>query len=137
MSDADAAPISRRAFLAGSAATGVVLLAGPADVRLAHGAVVRRYPFALGVASGDPLPRRVVLWTRVVRDPLDASSMPRRPVAVEWELSRHPRFRGPRRHGVVRALPRLAHSVHVDVGGLRPATDYWYRFRVGRHVSET
>ncbi|MGZ4638344.1 MAG: alkaline phosphatase D family protein [Actinomycetes bacterium] len=128
-------PISRRGFLAGGAATGALLVVGPGDTRMAHAAVVRTDPFALGVASGDPRPDRVMLWTRLVRNPLDARSMPPRPVEVEWELSPHPRFRGPRRRGVVRALARLAHSVHVDVAGLAPATDYWYRFRVGRYVS--
>ena len=43
------------------------------DVRPAHAlAGVREDPFALGVASGDPLPTAVVLWTRLVKDPFDA-----------------------------------------------------------------
>jgi alkaline phosphatase D len=136
MSDVPPEPIGRRTFLAGAAATGVALAVGASGTRLAHAAVVRTDPFALGVASGDPRPGAVMLWTRLVRHPLDARSMPRRPVEVEWELSGHHRFRGSRRTGSAWALPELAHSVHVDVHGLEPATDYWYRFRVGRHVSE-
>ncbi len=39
------------------------------------------------------------------------------------------------RRGVKRAVPELAHSLHVDVRGLRPGSEYFYRFRVGGHES--
>ena len=39
------------------------------------------------------------------------------------------------RSGVAVAEPDHAHSVHVDVDGLEPATDYYYRFTVGEHTS--
>ncbi len=42
-------------------------------------------PFMLGVASGDPLPDSVVLWTRLVRDPFDAASMGEVAVPVAWD----------------------------------------------------
>jgi len=76
-----------------------------------------------------------VLWTRLVRDPLDATSMPDRDVLVEYEISTDPRFRRRVRRGLARARSRRAHAVHVDAGGLQPGTDYWYRFKVGDRVS--
>ena len=95
-------------------------------------------PFALGVASGDPLPDGVVLWTRLAPEPLAPDGfggMPHRQVAVRWEVASDSQFQRVVRRGVERAVPELAHSVHVEVGGLRPARDYWYRFRVGGAVS--
>jgi alkaline phosphatase D len=127
-----ARPLTRRTLLAGAAA---VAGAGVLDARTAHAEPVRRHPFALGVASGDPLPDGVVLWTRLVADPYDAASMGRRPVLVQWEVAADPRFRRVRRRGVAVARPELAHSVHVDVRGLAPDREYWYRFRAGRHLS--
>lgn len=117
--------------------SGLALALGSGGVRPAHAAVVRADPFRLGVASGDPLPHGVTLWTRLVRHPLDAHSMPPRPVQVGWEISTNRRFSGPGRRGVAWAVPALAHSVHVDLSGLQPSTDYWYRFRVGRYLSAT
>jgi alkaline phosphatase D len=61
--------------------------------------------------------------------------MPDRPVAVRWEVAEDDRFRRVRRTGVAIAGPRLAHSVHVEVDGLRPGREYWYRFRVGGQAS--
>lgn len=123
-------PVSRRTVLAGAAAgAGLVL----ADTRLAHAGVVRTDPFALGVASGDPLPGAVVLWTRLVG--AGAQALTGRDVDVRWEVARDARFRHVVRRGVARARRRLAHSVHVDVRGLEPGRDYWYRFRTGRHLS--
>ncbi len=117
--------VSRRAVLAGAAAAaGVTVL----DVRAAHAEPVRRDPFTLGVASGDPLPDGVVLWTRL-------SPVGGRPVPVQWQVAADPRFRRIVRRGVTVAHPKLGHSVHVDVRGLAPAREYWYRFRTGHHVS--
>ena len=45
------------------------------------------YPFTLGVASGDPLPDGVVLWTRLAPDPLDGGGMPMARVEVAWEIA--------------------------------------------------
>jgi alkaline phosphatase D len=92
-------------------------------------------PFLLGVASGDPLADRVMLWTRLVRDPLAASSMPSRPIGVGWQIAEDERFHRVARAGFAVARPELAHSVHVDACGLRPGRDYFYRFRVGHHIS--
>jgi alkaline phosphatase D len=137
--------LDRRQFLAGAAtvagaaAIGTIgaapAYARTADVRTAD--VDAHGPFALGVASGDPLPDSVILWTRLVEDPLDASSLPRRPLAVEWEVATDASFRHRVRRGTTLARPELAHSVHVDVRGLEPAREYAYRFRFGGHLSPT
>ncbi|TVR03280.1 MAG: alkaline phosphatase [Deltaproteobacteria bacterium] len=94
-------------------------------------------PFALGVASGDPLHDRVVIWTRLAPAPLESDwGMPAEDVPVIWEVFADEALTEPVRSGWTRARPALAHAVHVDVDGLRSDTPYWYRFRVGDdHVS--
>ncbi|HLT70682.1 MAG TPA: alkaline phosphatase D family protein [Acidimicrobiales bacterium] len=92
--------------------------------------------FALGVASGDPLPDSVILWTRVVSDPLaDDGGMPAQPLPVAWEVARDRAFDDVVASGDAVAEPALAHSVHVDASGLEPDTWYWYRFTVGDRTS--
>jgi len=93
------------------------------------------YPFSLGVASGDPAPDGMVLWTRLAPEPLaedGLGGMPNRPVPVQFEVAEDDNFRRVVRRGTVVARPELAHSVHVELHGLRPGREYFYRFRVGR-----
>jgi len=120
-----ASTISRRGFLVGAGATAVVVATAS---RAEAGWQRPGYPFTLGVASGDPLPTRVVLWTRLAPDPLIGGGMPQRPVPVLWQVSRDEHFRRVVRRGVVLARPEHAHSVHIDVHGLAPGRDYFYRF---------
>jgi alkaline phosphatase D len=133
-------PISRRLFVSGAAA----VAAGPVLIRPEGGydRILTRLGeplppglFSLGVASGDPLPDGVVLWTRLAPAPVDGGGMPDRVVPVEWEIAADERFRHERRRGVAAADPKLGHSVHVDVRGLRPDAVYHYRFRAGSQVS--
>lgn len=93
------------------------------------------YPFTLGVASGDPLPDGVVLWTRLAPKPLDGGGMPPLVVGVEWEIARDARFASIAQKGIALARPELGHSVHVEVSGLESGRDYWYRFRAGSEIS--
>ena len=93
------------------------------------------YPFGLGVASGAPLPDAVVLWTRILPDPLHAASSPRLAVALRWEVAHDAAFRKIAARGTAVATPELAHSVRVNVTGLQPARWYWYRFMLGDAVS--
>ena len=94
-------------------------------------------PFTLGVASGDPLPDRVVLWTRLAVDPLArGGGMGPVPVPVEWEIAEDSALRRPVRRGVAMATADNGHSVHVDVRGLRPGADHFYRFRALGEISE-
>src|SRR5438270_6221412 len=88
-----------------------------------------RDPFTLGVASGDPLPGGVVLWTRLAPKPIDGGGMPMALVDVDWEVARDARFQSIAQRGTAVARPELGHSVHVEVDGLEPAREYWYRFR--------
>lgn len=92
-----------------------------------------RDPFTLGVASGSPDDTSVVLWTRLL--PGDASSLPRGPVTVRWEIADDEGFRQGVQAGQAQALPELAHSVHVEAGGLGPGRWYFYRFMLGDWVS--
>ena len=89
--------------------------------------------FPLGVASGDPLPTSVILWTRLIA----AGAALRRPVEVEWQVAHDERFRRVVRHGRTPARPELAHSVHVDARGLEPGRQYFYRFRALGRISPT
>jgi alkaline phosphatase D len=97
-------------------------------------------PFTLGVASGDPWSDSVVLWTRLALDPLAETGlggMPDQRLPVQWQVAKDDQFRQIVRAGTVAADPQSAHSVHVEVGGLRQGTEYYYRFRVQGHVSPT
>jgi len=93
------------------------------------------YPFSLGVASGEPLPNGVLLWTRLAPDPLNGGGMPGQNVPVQWLVSDDENMRRIIRSGTEIATPQLGHSVHVEVEGLRPAQWYWYQFRVGDELS--
>ena len=85
--------------------------------------------FTLGVASGEPLPSSVVIWTRLAPKPLQADGgMPPQPVPVRWEVANDPRFAQIVRQGEALALPGRAHSVHVEVQGLESDRIYHYRF---------
>lgn len=105
---------------------------GPATARPAGSG----YPFTLGVASGDPTPTGVVLWTRLVPDLfVPDGGMPSVKVQVQWQIARDASFRQVVREGVSWAIPALAHSVHVEVEGLAPDREWFYRFRYRSDIS--
>lgn len=54
---------------------------------------------------------------------------------MEWELAIDERFRQIERRGRSTAAPRAAHSVHVELSGLSPGREYFYRFRAAGHLS--
>lgn len=94
-------------------------------------------PFRLGIASGEPAPDGIVLWTRLAPNPMDTSAMPNSNVPVRWEIAEDESFRKIARKGTAMATPGLAHSVHVEASGLKPWRWYWYRFQAGSHRSMT
>lgn len=93
------------------------------------------YPFALGVASGSPLPTSVVLWTRLIADPLAEQAFSTQAITVRWEIAEDENFRRIAAKGQATAIPELAHSIHVDASGLQPDRWYWYRFMAGDAIS--
>ncbi|MFE7859345.1 alkaline phosphatase D family protein [Streptomyces sp. NPDC057403] len=130
-------PDRRRFLTAGAAVLGAAASAQlwlPGTARAAENTVPDGV-FSLGVASGDPLPDGIVLWTRLAPDPLNGGGMPDEVVPVQWEIAEDERFRKTARRGVAQARPEYGHSVHVDVRGLRPGRAYWYRFRVDGQIS--
>lgn len=89
-------------------------------------------PFTLGVASGDPLPDSVVLWTRLAPEPLaEDGGMPDRQVPVQWEIATDEDMDNTVGQGTAKARPEYGHSVHIDVKGLDSNTEYYYQFKVG------
>ncbi|MER6186451.1 alkaline phosphatase D family protein [Streptomyces sp. NPDC001652] len=95
-------------------------------------------PFTLGIASGDPLPHSVLLWTRLAPAPYQADGgLPGQYVAVQWEVATDERFALAVRTGVAIAYPEYNHSLHVEVDGLDPDRVYYYRFKAGTWISET
>jgi alkaline phosphatase D len=134
-------PLSRRRFLGvgGAGAAAVLLGTGAWNASGAYAATPSMgNPFTLGVASGDPAPDGVVLWTRLAPDPFvpdGSAGMPARPVRVEYEVATDDRFRKVVDGGSVIATPELGHSVHPEINGLLPDRDYYYRFRVGGEIS--
>jgi alkaline phosphatase D len=117
--------LDRRRFL-GLGAAGVATLATarltPAGAQTLPGrqpgAAAASAPFTLGVASGDPTPGEVVLWTRLAPDPLNGGGMGDQPVTVEWEVAED------------EAMQRV-----VARGSLSPGAWYWYRFKAGSDLS--
>ncbi|MEO7366204.1 MAG: alkaline phosphatase D family protein [Sphingomicrobium sp.] len=89
----------------------------------------RANPFSLGIASGDPAPDGFVIWTRLAPEPVEPhGGMPIEPVPATWEVAADEGFNVIVAHGNTVALPELAHSIHVEVAGLKPGRSYFYRF---------
>ena len=129
--------ITRRTLLrtGGSFAAGITL-AGTLAARASAQTSFANDPFALGVASGDPTAHGMVLWTRIVPEPLAVGGgLPAEPYRVRYELARDEDFRHVVRQGDVLAVPDEAHSVRVELDQLPPAHEYFYRFEVGGAVS--
>jgi len=126
----------RRGFLTGVGATLLgTTLAPYALPRSAAAQSLGDYPFTLGVASGDPTPDGIVLWTRLAPKPLEGGGMPQQAVPVQWVIASDDRMRHVVRQGAVLAVPELGHSVHVEASGLRPGRVYWYQFKYGKEYS--
>jgi alkaline phosphatase D len=140
---------SRRDFIRSFAAGTVVL----GTSSLLSGCEAGGFDFLHGVASGDPLHDRMILWTRLTPDAAMLEAIDRmqrasrnhasdgadsdaaellqqaRRVPVQWEVAHDEDFRHIAARGLARALAERDYTVKVDATGLRPGMRYWYRFR--------
>ena len=127
--------ISRREFHHLAAAAGALALvpfgSAQSQVRFVSP------PFQLGVASGDPSADGFVIWTRLAPEPFDPGYLGQTIFEVAWEVAEDEGFARVARQGTAWARPHLAHAVHVEVDGLLPGREYFYRFRLGRYESAT
>ncbi|MFK4117037.1 alkaline phosphatase D family protein [Streptomyces longwoodensis] len=136
--------IGRRRFLTTGAAAMALAFAvdlprtGVAAAAEMNAARIDSDPFTLGIASGDPQPGSVVLWTRLAPAPYQPDGgLPAERIDVDWEVARDPAFATVVSRGTATAHPEFHHSVHVEVAGLDPDRVHYYRFRAGTWLSET
>ncbi|MEU3609149.1 alkaline phosphatase D family protein [Streptomyces sp. NPDC035033] len=134
----------RRRFLTAAGAAAALAFAtqlpaaGAAAAAELDGRRITEDPFTLGVASGDPLPGSVLLWTRLAPRPFEpGGGLPAARVPVHWELARDERFTRTVRRGRATAHPEFSHTVHVEVEHLEPGREFFYRFRAGDWTSPT
>ncbi|MGW0392393.1 alkaline phosphatase D family protein [Streptomyces sp. NPDC003042] len=128
-------PRRRTVVLAAAATAALTPLAALGGATAAHAAAAAP-AFLHGVASGDPLPDGVLLWTRVTPTAEAVPGSGLGPAtAVGWEVAEDKAFSRVVASGSVTASAAFDHTVKVDVRGLRPQTPYWYRFTAGATVS--
>lgn len=84
------------------------------------GIVASMAPFYHGVASGDPLSDRVIIWTRITTDSISAP--------VQWQVATDTLFVNIVAHGTFTTDTSLDYTVKIDVTGLTANTWYYYRF---------
>ena len=130
--------MDRRRFLASAASLGMVGMWATRSAAMASRVVWRQdlKSFPQGVASGDPDDHSVVLWTR---RPFDQGERH----TLRVEVARDPDFRRVVAKARVPVLAAADWTCRALVGGLRPATTYWYRFtddsgagsRIGRTIT--
>ena len=85
-------------------------------------------PFLHGIASGDPAPDRLIIWTRI--------TPPRAGVrSVRWTVASDPELQRVVCSGRTAIGSDSDHTVKVDVGGLEPGRSYWYGFHLDEHRS--
>ncbi|WP_328482472.1 alkaline phosphatase D family protein [Streptomyces sp. NBC_00377] len=120
----------RRTVVKAAAATAV--LAGPLAAALPARAAADTPAFLHGVASGDPLPDGVLLWTRVTPGPEAIPGSGLGPdTEVGWVVATDRGLTNIVAKGSVTATAATDHTVKADVRGLAPATDYYFRFSAG------
>lgn len=132
VSDSAGSFLGRRTLLKGGAVAATVTALG-AGRAAAAGSVFRH-----GVASGDPLPSGVIIWTRVtVADDAVPGSGVGAAAGVRWEVATDEGFGAISASGNAMATADSDHTVKVDVAGLAPGSDYFYRFTALGETSPT
>ncbi|MFB7949758.1 PhoD-like phosphatase N-terminal domain-containing protein, partial [Kitasatospora phosalacinea] len=120
-------PPRRRVIQAAALTAGALALPLTAATGRADAADAPR--FLHGVASGDPLPDGVLLWTRLTPTPDAAPGSGLGPdTAVRWQVATDRDFTALVATGTVTTTAATDHTVKADVRGLHPDTAYWYRF---------
>ncbi|MFI8498849.1 alkaline phosphatase D family protein [Streptomyces sp. NPDC085524] len=128
-------PRRRTVVLAAAATAALAPVAAALGAPAAH-AAANAPAFLHGVASGDPLPDGVLLWTRVTPTPEAVPGSGLGPAtSVSWEVAADKAFSRIVAGGEVSTSAATDHTVKVDVRGLQPQTAYWYRFTAGTAVS--
>ncbi len=112
-------PINRRQAFA---LTGAAVALSHAGGAAARGMAA----FTHGVASGDPLADRVIIWTRIASEDNEA---------LTWQVAEDAGFTRIAKQGAATATTARDGCVKVDVTGLKPGRDYWYRFECGGATS--
>lgn len=118
---------SRRSVLAGLSATfGTVALRGHEIITQAAA------HFTHGIASGDPLHDRVILWTRVI-----PGSGKNTDISGLWEIATTKSFDTIVSRGNFTTNSEKDYTVKVDASGLQANTHYYYRFSAQNITSPT
>jgi alkaline phosphatase D len=110
---------SRRKVLSGAVAAGITLGVAPTFVDATNRLAVN---FTHGVASGDPLADRVILWTRAFAEGNSNSFY------VYWSISEDADMRRAINGGLVLASPDNDWCCKIDVQALAPGKTYYYQF---------
>jgi len=118
---------SRRYFL--DLSVGVVISTGLSRLSFGTEEKLGTGEFLHGVASGDPLVDKVIIWTRVTPQKTPAS------VRIVYEVSLFDNFSQLIQTGLVVALKDNDYTVKVDLQELEAGTRYYYRFRAANNSS--
>ncbi|OYX67260.1 MAG: hypothetical protein B7Y88_00355 [Sphingomonadales bacterium 32-64-17] len=118
--------LTRRNLIAGGALVGS-LAAAPA---WSVSSDLSRGSFTHGLASGDPLPEAVILWTRFVAEGQAFA-------VLRWEVSEYEDFRSIAASGETSTTGAQDWCVKVDASGLKPDGRYFYRFVSASGASPT
>ena len=84
--------------------------------------------FSHGVASGDPLSKQVILWTRFVPEQVSTAEL-------RWQVATDAAFSQVVTDGRANVSAQSDYTLKIDAAGLQPNTRYYYRFRVGEIMS--
>jgi len=127
--------LSRRQFLATSSLAAASVWSSRAVGALKQNVKLPDHPFQCGVASGDPSEGGFVIWTRLAPKPLEGGGVPDTAVEVAWQVAEDEAMSRVVAKGTAVANPDWAHSVHVEVQGLKPDRWYWYQFKAAGDTS--
>ena len=119
--------LDRRKALSLLAAGTAAPLAASAKTLKGHTGAVA---FLHGVASGDPDADSVLLWTRVTPKSANAGNIP-----ISWEIAGDAAFRRIVSRGAIETHADRDFTAKVVAAGLRPGTEYFYRFHAGNAMS--
>jgi alkaline phosphatase D len=126
--------LNRRDFLRASAlAVGTIVVSSGLQGCLSSSSsddAARELSFNHGVASGDPLADRVIIWTRVT--PLDGRSAD---ISVGWEIATDAAFTDLVHSGTATTGAARDYTLKVDAQNLLPGTTYYYRFKAADVIS--